>query len=178
MKKVYIASPFFNEDQINHVKNMEVVLESRGYDVYSPMRDGVVLKPDATVHERLATYYENLRAMNEADFMVAILNDRDTGTTFEQGYFAGKWEAERLAAQSYANDNSIPEDKFPLLKQKTPRVITFATNGKPVNVMLLGGTMMHCGSWEELGTYLDHVDERGLDNAIRDPESIGTIEVY
>lgn len=179
MKKkesVYIASPFFNEDQIAHVKRMEDELEERGFDVYSPMRDGVVLKPDATVETRLDTYYENLRAMNEADFMVAIINDKDTGTTFEQGYFAGRWESEVETAKSI--EDGFNRLRSPILNEETPRVITLSTNGKPVNVMLLGGILRHCGSWDEFGTYIDYVAEVGVNSAIRDPESIGDVDVY
>ena len=50
MKKIYIASPFFNDRECEVLSEVETLLKSRDLDVYSPReheeRDGNVGKPE------------------------------------------------------------------------------------------------------------------------------------
>lgn len=177
---IYLCSPFFNDEEVARVKKMEKFLEDRGYQLYSPMRDGGVLTPDATAEDRLRTYQDNVREVLAADLAIAIISTKDVGTNVEVGLRAGAWEHERNQIFQIQQDDPeilTKRDKV-LLAQETPRLITFADNGTNVNVMLLGAVLRHCGSWEELGEYLDYVDEVGIDNAKRDKESISSVKVY
>lgn len=177
---VYIASPFFCEEEVTRVKQMEKFLEDREYNVYSPMRDGIVLTPDATQEDRLNVYRDNIDHVVSADLLMVIVATKDTGTSVELGVKVGEWESNRLSLIQMKNDDPeilTSQDKI-LLDQETPRIITFADNGTNVNVMLLGAVLRHCNSWDELSKYMDYVDEVGIDKAKRDTESITNVKVY
>lgn len=178
--RIYIASPFFNEEEIDRVKKMEIVLESRGYDVYSPMRDGVILKPDATPEERLATYKENIEEVMKCDLLVAIVATRDTGTSVELGVKIGQWEKTReLYLEIYDHDPEVlTANELSMLEQETPRIITFSDTDRSVNVMLLGAVLKHISNWADINGYMDYIDEVGIINARREVDSIGTTKVY
>lgn len=178
--KVYIASPFFNDEEVSRVKKMESVLESRGYDVYSPMRDGIILTPDATSEDRLNTYRDNIDHVMSADVLVVIVATKDTGTSVELGVKVGQWEQEKKhITDIFSSDPDIvSEREKTIMSQNTPRIITFADNDKSVNVMLLGAVLRHCGSWDELNNYLDYIDRVGIDYAERDIKSITDVKVY
>lgn len=88
MKTLYIAAPFFTEDELQRVINIERVIDSQGLDYYSPRRDGVL--KDMTPEERAKSapniFKLNVRKIDECDGMVAILDTADTGTSWELGY--------------------------------------------------------------------------------------------
>jgi len=178
--KVYIASPFFNSEEIDRVKKMEKFLGERGYCVYSPMRDGIVLTPDATAEDRLNTYKENVQHVMEADLVMVIVATKDTGTSVELGMKVGQWETNRATLEQLKHDDPDILNEYDkiILNQKTPRMISFADNGTNLNVMLLGAVLKHCRSWEELSNYMDYVDKVGIENADRDEESITSTKVY
>jgi nucleoside 2-deoxyribosyltransferase len=178
--RVYIASPFFNEEEVLRVKKMESFLENRGYTVYSPMRDGTMLSPTSSKDERLKVFNENVDNVFKCDLMVVIVATKDTGTSVELGMKYSQWESERRNIIQIQNDDPDvlnSHDKM-ILNQETPRIITFSDNGKSVNVMLLGAVLKHCNSWEELEDYMNYVDKIGLGNAKRDYESVGSVPVY
>lgn len=86
-KHVYIASPFFTNEEIQFVTEVEKSLSSIGIEYYSPMREGI-LKPDAPEDEQIRLYTSNIGAIEERPLMVANIDDRDPGTLFEMGYAA------------------------------------------------------------------------------------------
>lgn len=177
---VYIASPFFNDEEINRVKKMENLLESRNYQVYSPMRDGIMLTPDASIEDRFTVYKDNISHVFDSDLVIAIVSTKDVGTSTEIGVKIGQWETERsIIKQLEMDDPDIlnSNDKI-LLNQVSPRIITFTDNGNPINIMMLGAVIKHCASWDELSEFLDHVDEVGLDKVESDIESIMKSPVY
>lgn len=178
--RVYICSPFFNDEEIERVKKMEEFLEDRGYSVYSPMRDGIMLTKDADSEIRLSVYKENIKEVLDADLAIVITATPDTGTAVEEGVKIGQWETRRLELQeiSSADPAILNEDDKAILNQECPRIITFADNGKKVNVMLQGAVLRHCLSFEELGEYLDYADRVGIKYAKRDIDSLKKIEVY
>ncbi len=83
--KVYIASPFFNEEQLERVQFIENTLKELDYDFFSPRLDTYV-KPDSTHEERLKAFQDNLKGINDADFVLAVTDGKDVGTIFEAGY--------------------------------------------------------------------------------------------
>jgi nucleoside deoxyribosyltransferase len=116
---IYIASPFFNPEQLAIVQQIEDVLEAAGVDYFSPRKEGV-LKPDASTEERRQVFASNVdNIQSNCTLMIAVthyalsdkiclavtengpvgqpsnillkLNQPDTGTTFEIGaaYAAG-----------------------------------------------------------------------------------------
>lgn len=87
--KVYLAGPFFSEEQIERVNFIEDLLESLYFDIFSP-RQASKIKPGATIQDMLDTFRGNVDGIEEADFVLAILDENDSGTLFECGYSYGK----------------------------------------------------------------------------------------
>ncbi len=57
----------------------------RGTSTYSPYRDGIMLAPNSPVEARQQVYQSNINAIKQSDLVIAVLNVRDTGTTWEFG---------------------------------------------------------------------------------------------
>jgi len=85
----YLASPFFNTKQLDFIERIENELDGAGIKYFSPRSEGVLI--DMTEEERKAKmidiFQSNIRHMREASFMVANIDDFDTGTMFEIGFF-------------------------------------------------------------------------------------------
>lgn len=89
---IYIAAPFFNPTQLHIVQEIENQLIDADYEYFSPRLEGVLL--EMTEAERVASmkdvYDGNIKKMEECSVMIAVVDGRDTGTTFEMGYFTKK----------------------------------------------------------------------------------------
>lgn len=89
MKKIYLASPFFNEEENAWVENTEKILRDRGFDVFSPRENEV---RDAysvgTIGWAYDTFYEDVTAIDNCDVVVMLYhgNYSDSGTAWECGY--------------------------------------------------------------------------------------------
>ncbi len=85
----YLASPFFNEDQIEREERIKNLLRTYGYKVYSPREHGVVgnLSDSVAVQE---TFNSNVEAINNSKKVLAITDRKDMGTIWEAGYSYGK----------------------------------------------------------------------------------------
>lgn len=89
MKKIYLASPFFNEAELERMKSvLKVLREEKGFEVFAPYE----LKSDLEFgslewrHETFNTDVDNIKT---ADVVVAIIsngNYSDSGTAWECGY--------------------------------------------------------------------------------------------
>ena len=85
MYNVYLAGPWFYGDQPEKLGRVESCLDSFSeLDVYSPRRETQV-KSNSTKEERRVTFLADVNHVNEADFIVAIVDDNDKGTLFECG---------------------------------------------------------------------------------------------
>jgi len=83
---IYIAGPFFNEEQKEAIERIENALANNLFSFYSPMRDGIIgemEKPDFDV-----IYKNNVDNIAACSSIVAVIDDRDMGTIFEIGYGA------------------------------------------------------------------------------------------
>lgn len=136
--KVYIASPFFNEEQLERVEFIEKTLNSYNFDYFSPRRDTYV-KPDSTYAERQIAFRDNLRGIEDADFIIAVTDGKDVGTMFEAGY---------------------------AFNECTPILYFAETLGdKPFNLMLaMSADVGICKSREELKTILNDINNVALIN--------------
>ena len=83
--KVYLAGPFFNPQQLETMKTVESLAEACGLDYFSP-RLKCFCPPNASAEQRRATFEANVRAINEADIILACIDDFDAGTMWEMGY--------------------------------------------------------------------------------------------
>jgi nucleoside 2-deoxyribosyltransferase len=92
MKKLYIAAPFFNEQQLALVQAVEAaVAQTPGLLFYSPRMDGVL--KDMTPEQRKAAgpklFKLNVHQIRSCDAVLALKDYSDTGTTWETGYAYG-----------------------------------------------------------------------------------------
>lgn len=83
---IYVAGPFFNPEQTKVVEDIKEILDYLKINYFSP-KD--VLKYNKTDPPEVATkcYNGNVKALNGCDLMIAIIDDYDSGTMFEMGYF-------------------------------------------------------------------------------------------
>lgn len=100
--KVYLAAPFFTPDQNDTMDKVEVMVDRYGFEMFSPRKEGGVFNKEAPAEERekqaRAIFVGNENAMSNADFALLNLDDKDTGTAWEFGYFYGK----RIPCVSYS----------------------------------------------------------------------------
>ena len=143
--KIYIAAPFFDAKQLALVEEVESTIDSvPGLTYYSPRKDGVLMAmtPEERKQKSREIFGLNIRHMSSSHAMVALLNDKDTGTTFELGYMFG-----------YA---------------KMLPVVGFKTGGNNINVMLQYALSAQAATFEQLRDILEAIaaDERPLPHAI------------
>ena len=84
---VYIASPFFNDEQNAIVDRVEEILAHYNLTFFSP-RSMNRLEP-YELHDkekRYETFMKNLETVEDCSFMIAIPHNKDMGTVFEAGY--------------------------------------------------------------------------------------------
>lgn len=124
--RVYLAAPFFTPSQLHTVEQVEhALLSAKDVHLYSPRQDGIVLK-DLPVHARAAkckqVFATNVEKLDWCDLVVAVIDDRDTGTTWEMGYAHGKGK----------------------------RIVTYTTQDYGLNVMLQACVCAHVKSLANL----------------------------
>ena len=85
---IYIASPFFNEFELETISRVEEILQERGYEIYSPRlhedREDKEIVPDWCKK----TFLKDVEAINHSSRMLMIYhgNYSDSGTAWECGY--------------------------------------------------------------------------------------------
>ena len=116
-----------------------------GFEFFSPRLNGGVFHKDAPKEERekqaRAIFVGNERAMANADFAVINLDDKDTGTAWEFGYFFCKG---------------------------TP-CVSYSKHGYGANIMLSQSGMAHFSDLTGLRLFLKNFRDI-LDDTIPDPE--------
>ena len=136
MKKIYLASGWFNPIQAEELTRLEDICDSRAWiDLASPRRI-FVCPPDAPKETQDATFDGNLHHIKTADFLIVNTRDKDIGTIWEAGF-------------AYANE--VP--------------IVYFCGGLPpgakFNLMLARSGVKVCTSYEQLEDYLDRCFEAG-----------------
>lgn len=72
--KIYLAGPAFNPKQRQLTRELELFLENENYMVFSPFRDGIVIKPDDNEKIKRKAFLWNCEKIKEADVILAILD--------------------------------------------------------------------------------------------------------
>lgn len=90
--KIYLASPFFNDEELRNVKTAEDILMSRGFEVFSPRLNEV--RTDENTQQSLwskETFMNDKRFIDWADVVVMLYYGgySDSGTAWECGYAYG-----------------------------------------------------------------------------------------
>lgn len=92
MLKVYLASPFFNPSQVAVVERLErLISPMKDFVLYSPRSEGVLIEMTPAEKKAAARkiFETNIWRLRWADLLVAVVDGRDTGTTWEMGYACG-----------------------------------------------------------------------------------------
>ena len=86
MDKVYIASPLFNPTQIERIQQVEEMCEHNEIEYFSPRsaQFGSVEEGLTDGNARLI-FNNNVEEVENCDVLIAILDDKDTGTAWEIG---------------------------------------------------------------------------------------------
>jgi len=137
MKKIYLASGWFNPVQAEELTNLENIFDARSdhFDLASPRRI-FVCPPNAPKEVQDETFTGNLHHIETADFLLVNTRDKDIGTIWEAGYaFAFKKPIIYFCA-------GLPE-------------------GAKFNLMLARSGIKVCTSFEQLEEYLDRVISTG-----------------
>ena len=86
----YLASPFFNERQVERMETVLSLLRINGYSVFAPYENSVVENQNLQNPEyRKRIFTKNIEAIKASRMVLAITNDKDMGTLFEAGYAYG-----------------------------------------------------------------------------------------
>ena len=123
----YIAGPLFNEGQIEAIREIEDMLDQRGEPYFTPREYGVIADEPMTPQRMKRIYQMNVDMVALSHCLIAILDDRDSGTIFEIGYAAAR---------------QIP-------------IITFSNQGHGINVMLKHAVKFHCNGMDDLEAALN-----------------------
>ena len=130
MKKIYLASGWFNPTQAEELTALETICDSKEWiDLASP-RKIFVCPPDAPKSVQDETFAGNLHHIKTADFLIVNTRDKDIGTIWEAGY---------------AFANNVPIVYF---CQGLPE-------GAKFNLMLARSGIKVCTSFDQLDHYLD-----------------------
>lgn len=86
--RVYFASPFFNEEQIEREERLKAKLRENGFEVWSP-KENCLCPPNASREMRTQTFADNLKAIGECEIIFAVTDGKDVGTIWEAGYAYG-----------------------------------------------------------------------------------------
>lgn len=84
---VYLAAPLFSEAERSYNLSVASHLKNNFFDVYLPQEAGDD-SPARNKEEQVQIFSENMKALENADIVVAIIDgaDADSGTAWEMGY--------------------------------------------------------------------------------------------
>ncbi|WP_066870740.1 nucleoside 2-deoxyribosyltransferase [Clostridium mediterraneense] len=141
--KVYLASPFFNDVEIERMENVKKILrEEKGFEVFAPFENQNKHLEFGSKEWRDATFAGDINGIDTADIVVAIIsngNYSDSGTAWECGY-------------AYAT--------------KKP-VIIVNLSDKAVNLMISDSLTAYLSSLDELRAYdFEKMPRKTYDNYV------------
>ena len=87
--KIYLASPFFNTEELGRMEIITNILRDKGLEVFAPFENQNKHLEFGSMEWRKATFKSDVDAIDECDVMVAINcegNYDDAGTMWEIGY--------------------------------------------------------------------------------------------
>jgi nucleoside 2-deoxyribosyltransferase len=121
---IYLASPFFNETEVERVKKMAEILRAKGHEVFVPMEHQNKHLEFGSYAWRKATWQSDVDAIDKSDAIYAIVSEgnySDDGTAWEIGY-------------AYA--------------QKKPIVVFNEDGEEPVNLMISDSLTTYLTTWD------------------------------
>ena len=88
-KKIYLASPFFDDAELERVDKVKEILDLKGLEVFSPKEHQNEHLEFGSIEWRKATFENDVKHIDWCDVVVAIIckgNYDDSGTAWELGY--------------------------------------------------------------------------------------------
>lgn len=82
--KVYLASPWFSDEQLERCEYVRDSLKSKGFEVFSP-KDENLANPNSSKNWRAEVFLANVEHVKTSSFVLAITDGKDMGTIFEAG---------------------------------------------------------------------------------------------
>lgn len=138
-KRIYLAGPFFNVEQLTLIQKLETELRRIGWEVYSPREDGILM--NMTPAERVASskkvFARNVEKMLWADIILAVIDNFDPGTVWELGF-------------CYASGEH--------------GMVTYTDHNFGLNVMLQESVDAHVRGMEQMTTLFSDYSNRNLAN--------------
>lgn len=128
MKKIYLASPFFDDNEISRMDNVKTILRAKGLDVFVPNEHQNPEFEFGSREWRAATFKSDVAGIDNADIVVAVIckgNYDDSGTAWEIGY-------------AYATNKPV---------------IVVNVTGETINLMIADSLHALITSYEELEQY-------------------------
>lgn len=89
MKRVYLASPFFNDKEVEVLEQVEKILEEKSLKVFSPMRNPMDKQIQVGSRQwSIETFMNDIKYIKWSEIVVGIYhgNYSDSGTAWELGY--------------------------------------------------------------------------------------------
>ncbi|WP_277587420.1 nucleoside 2-deoxyribosyltransferase [Psychrobacillus antarcticus] len=89
MKRVYLASPFFNDKEIEYLEQVEKILEEKELKVFSPFRNPMAEQTQVGSRQwSIETFMNDIKYIKWSEIVVGIYhgNYSDSGTAWELGY--------------------------------------------------------------------------------------------
>jgi nucleoside 2-deoxyribosyltransferase len=131
---VYLAGPFFNEEEVAFVDKLAALLEKIGLKVYNPKEEGGILGETAPWEKASEIFEEDCRGIRGSEIILAIIDDFDPGTIWEMGY---------------AHALGKP-------------IITISNHGYGLNIMLSESSRAHYQSIEDLKEAMENFFSQGI----------------
>ncbi|MBR5012881.1 MAG: nucleoside 2-deoxyribosyltransferase [Clostridia bacterium] len=88
--KIYLSSPFFNEEEISNMRKTQEILQKRGFDLVVPMD---IIIPNTNEVEWAEKMFEaDKQGIDDSDIVVLLYYGlySDSGTAWECGYAFAK----------------------------------------------------------------------------------------
>jgi nucleoside 2-deoxyribosyltransferase len=121
-KTIYIAAPFFTPQQLATVMKIESMIDDvEKIDFYSPRMDGVLqdMTPELRAASYASVYQKNVDMIETCDAVLAVLDEKDTGTIWEMGYARGHHGHRNMTFGIYSFTSSPQTKSNVMLAQST-----------------------------------------------------------
>jgi nucleoside 2-deoxyribosyltransferase len=129
--RIYLAAPFFSPAQLATVEAVEAAMSARGIKHFSPRSEGIIQGRTAAERKAMAPviFSSNCLEIDCSDGILAVIDDRDQGVTWEIGY-------------AYA---------------RAKRIVTYTDRGYGLNVMISECVSAHLRGMPQLEEFLDEL---------------------
>lgn len=134
--KIYLSSPFFNDNEIKNMRKTQDILEKNGHKVFVPMDIQIPENLDE-IERAKNIFYQDKVGIDECDAVVLLYYGiySDSGTAWECGY-------------AYAKNK--------------PVIVVHCQNKEPNNLMITMGSFVNLPDIEALKTYDLHNPKQSM----------------